>query len=240
MLSIVIPSYKGGNILARNLPPLRAFLRDQKIDYEIIIVDDGSQDNGLTRDTALANQCRFYQHDKNLGKGAAVKTGMLKAQGEYRLFTDADIPFDYDTIAKFLHYLDFKEFDVVIGDRNLSSSVYYAEIHPLRKVASNVFSFLVARFFVGGFFDTQCGIKGFKASVATDIFSVARIERFSSDIEVLYVAVKRNYDIKRLPVRLRNNESSSVRLVRDSIIMLMDILRIRWNYCLGRYRPLKP
>ena len=129
-----------------------------------------------------------------------------------------------------------KNFDIVIGDRNLPESVYFERSHPLRKAASGVFSFFVARFVTGGVFDTQCGIKAFKASVAQDIFSVARIERFSSDIEVLYVALKRNYDIKRLPVRLRFNEISSVRMVADSISMVLDIFRIRWNYTLGRYR----
>jgi len=235
MLSIVIPSYKGSCTLAKTLPGLIIFLRQEKIEHEIIIVDDGSPDHGATKEVALANQCLFYQHECNKGKGAAVKTGMLAARGEYRLFTDADIPFEYEAIPRFLYYLDFKEFDIVIGDRTLPDSVYFAKISPLRKVASNIFSFFVARFVAGGFFDTQCGIKAFKASVAQDIFSVTRIRRFSADIEMLYVALKRNYDIKRLPVRLRFNEGSSVRLVTDSIIMVIDIFRIRWNYTLGRY-----
>ena len=236
MLSIVVPSYKSGAILAQSLPPFIFFLKAGAIEHEIIIVDDGSSDNGATRNVAAAHGCRFYQHDQNKGKGAAIKTGMLASRGEYRLFTDADIPFSYEAIPKFLYYLDFKEFDIVVGDRNLPGSVYYEGITPLRKAASTIFSFFVARFVTGGFFDTQCGIKAFKASVAQDIFSVTRIQRFSTDIEMLYVALKRNYDIKRLPVSLRFNESSSVRLVTDSILMVLDIFRIRWNYMLGRYR----
>ena len=236
MLSIVLPSYKSGAILAKNLPPFISFLKKESIEHEIIIVDDGSADNGATREIALANGCSFYQHKQNMGKGAAIKTGMLASRGEYCLFTDADIPFAYDAISRFLYYLDFKEFDIVIGDRNLPGSVYFEKITPLRKAFSGIFSFFVARFVTGGFFDTQCGIKAFKASVAQDIFSVTRIQRFSSDIEILYVALKRNYDIKRLPVSLRNNEGSSVRLISDSFIMALDIFRIRWNYTLGRYR----
>lgn len=235
MISIIVPSYKGSATLAKSLPPFISFLKKEAIEHEIIIVDDGSADNGQTRDIALANGCLFYQHEQNQGKGAAIKTGMLAARGEYRLFTDADIPFMYDAIPRFLYYLDFKEFDIVIGDRNLPESVYFEQISPLRKAASGIFSFFVARFVTGGFFDTQCGIKAFKASVARDIFSVTRIRRFSSDIEILYVALKRNYDIKRLPVSLRFNESSSVRIISDSIIMFLDIFRIRWNYTLGRY-----
>lgn len=239
MLSIILPAYKSGAILAKNLPPFISFLKKESIEHEIIIVDDGSADNGVTQGIALANGCCFYQHEHNKGKGAAIKTGMLAARGEYRLFTDADIPFVYDIIPRFLYYLDFKEFDIVIGDRNLPGSVYFEKISPIRKAASGIFSFFVARFVTGGFFDTQCGIKAFKASVAQDIFSVTRIQRFSSDIEMLYVAIKRNYDIKRLPVSLRINESSSVRLISDSIIMVIDIFRIRWNFTLGRYRASK-
>jgi len=236
MLSIVIPSYRGGAILAKNLPGFIAFLKKESIEHEIIIVDDGSADHGETRDLALALGCRFCQHAKNKGKGAAIRTGMLAAQGEYRLFIDADIPFVYDAILRFLYYLDFKEFDIVIGDRTLPESVYFEKITPLRKVFSKVFSFFVARFVTGGFFDTQCGLKAFRGKVAQDIFSVTRIQRFSADIEILYVALKRNYDIKRLPVKLRFNEGSSVRLITDSLIMVMDLFRIRWNYTLGRYR----
>jgi dolichyl-phosphate beta-glucosyltransferase len=240
MLSIIVPSYKGGKILAKSLPPFIAFLKKEAIVHEIIIIDDGSADNGETKAVAQAHDCFFLQHEKNKGKGAAIKTGMLSARGEYCLFTDADVPFAYDVIPRFLYYLDFKEFDIVIGDRNLPESVYFEQISQFRKAASGIFSFFVARFVAGGFFDTQCGIKAFKASVAQDIFSVTRIERFSADIEMLYIALKRNYDIKRLPVSLRYNEGSSVRIVSDSVIMFLDIFRIRWNFTLGRYRRLKP
>ena len=236
MLSIVLPSYKNSGLLARNLPPFISYLKSESIEHEIIIVDDGSEDDGKTKDIALAHGCVFCQHETNKGKGAAVKTGMQAARGEFCLFTDADIPFGYESIHRFLYYLDFKEFDIVIGDRNLEGSVYFDKITPLRKMASGIFSFFVARFVTGGFFDTQCGLKAFKSSVARDIFSVTRIERFSADIEILYIALKRNYDIKRLPVKLRCNEGTSVRLIKDSMIMVWDIFRIRWNYTLGRYQ----
>lgn len=236
MLSIVIPSYKGSALLAKNLPGLISFLRDEKIEHEIIVVDDGSNDHGKTREAALLFGCHFYQHDRNLGKGAAIKTGMLRARGEFRIFTDVDIPFDYKVIAQCLRYLDFKEFDVVIGDRTLPGSAYFERISPFRKLASRVFYFFVARLITGGFFDTQCGIKGFRAAVAEDIFSMSRIRGFAADIEMLYITMKRNYDIKRLPVHLRFNEGSSVKILPHSIRMLFDILCIRWNYACGCYR----
>ena len=237
MLSIVVPSYKSGAILAKSLPPFISFLKQSAIEYEIIIIDDGSLDNGLTCQSAAANGCRFYQHAHNKGKGAAVKTGMLASLGEYCLYIDADIPFDYEAIPRFLNCLEVDGGDIVIGDRNLPGSVYFDKISWMRRLASHIFSFFVAFFVTGEFSDTQCGLKAFKGPVARDIFSVTRIQRFSLDIEILYLALKRRYGIKRLPVSLRSNESSSVRLLTDSIIMLIDLFRIRWNDLLGRYEP---
>jgi dolichyl-phosphate beta-glucosyltransferase len=94
---------------------------------------------------------------------------------------------------------------------------------------------LVGRFVVGGLFDTQCGLKGFRARVAEDIFSLSRINGFAFDIEVLYIALKRNYDLKRLPVQLRCNEESSVNVFVHGLATMKDLLRIKANHLLGRY-----
>ena len=103
-----------------------------------------------------------------------------------------------------------------------------------------MYSFIVGRFVAGGWFDTQCGIKGFRDHVAEDLFSVARVDRFAFDVELFYIALKRNYDIKRLPVRLRCQEGSSVRVVRDGLAMVRDLAVIRTHQLAGHYRPTKP
>lgn len=235
-LSIILPSYKSAATLESQLPSFVDWLREKKMDAEIIVVDDGSQDDGATEKAARKNGCEFVGLKENQGKGGAVRAGMLAAKGDYRIFTDADIPFEYDAIERFLFYLEEKEFHVVVGDRTLPESKYFSEIKGSRKFGSSLFTFFVGRFVTTGLFDTQCGIKGFSAAVANDLFSVARLNSFAFDVELLYISLKRNYDIKRLPVCFRSNqEQSSVSLLRHAPGMVMDLFRIKWNHVRGRY-----
>lgn len=222
-------------MLRNNVPGLIGYLNQSGTPFEIIIVDDGSQDNGATRSVATELGCVFLENEINLGKGAAVRKGMLAARGEFRIFTDVDIPFEYDAFQRFLRYLDEKEFDVVVGDRTLHGSSYFTEISWLRKLGSNIFSFIVGRFVAGGHFDTQCGMKGFRAAAAMDLFGVSRINGFAFDVELLYVSLKRNYDIKRLPVVLRCQEGSSVSVLRHGMGMLVDLFKIKINHVAGKY-----
>lgn len=235
-LSIVLPSYKSADTLRSQLPGFIAWLKTKNWSTEIIVVDDGSEDNGATGKVATENGCIFIQQEKNQGKGAAVRRGMLAAKGEYRIFTDADIPFEFEAIELFYHYVKDKEFDIAIGDRRLPESKYFSEIKGARKMGSNIFTFFVGRFITTGFSDTQCGIKAFKGKVAEDLFSVARLSGFAFDVEILYIALKRNYDIKRLPVHFRSNQDgSSVSLMKHAPGMLMDLFRIKWNHLRGQY-----
>ena len=239
-LSIVLPSYKDAELLRSQLPAFIAWLNAKIGSYELIIVDDGSDDAGATENIAKENKVIFIRQEKNSGKGAAVRKGMLAAKGEYRIFTDADIPFEFEAIENFLHYIKEKEFDIAIGDRRLPESNYFSKIKGARKVGSNIFTFFVGRFITTGFSDTQCGIKGFKGEVADDLFSVARLNGFAFDVEILYIALKRNYDIKRLPVHFRSNhDDSSVSLMRHAPGMLMDLFRIKWNHLRGNYNSKK-
>ena len=235
LLSVVIPSYKASVALANNVPGLISYLHQKEYAFEIVIVDDGSEDNSATEKVANDLHCIFLKNEKNLGKGAAIKKGMLHAKGDFRIFTDADIPFEYDAFDRFIEYLNAKEFGIVVGDRTLPGSNYFTEISPIRKLGSNVFSFIVGRFIAGGYFDTQCGMKGFRAAIANDLFSVNRINGFAFDVEILYIALKRNYDIKRLPVVLRSQEGSSVSLLRHAFGMLMDLFKIKQNHVRGLY-----
>ncbi len=208
--------------------------------HEVIVADDGSEDGGETARVAERLGCGYVRNPVNQGKGAAVRRGMLQARGSYRIFTDCDVPYELTTIERFLYYLDAKEYHFVAGDRNLPESRYYAEVPLARQAASRVCSFIVGRFVATGWFDTQCGIKGFRDHVAEDLFSVARIDRFAFDVELFYVALKRNYDLKRLPVRLRCQEGSSVSVVRDGLTMVRDLGAIRMHQLAGHYRPSKP
>lgn len=236
MLSIIIPSYNSAKVLKNQLPGFIQYMNSAfGTSYEIIVVDDGSEDDGETKKVVTDLNCIYLANPKNMGKGAAVRNGMLHANGDYRIFTDADIPFEYKAIENFYKYLKEKEFDMVIGDRSLPDSNYFNEISKKRKLGSNVFTFVVGRFITTGIPDTQCGLKGFSAAVAKDIFGVSRINGFAFDVETAYIALKRNYDIKRLPVVLRSQEGSSVSLLRHSFGMVRDIFKIKFNHVKGLY-----
>lgn len=237
-LSIVLPCYKGAMTLQAQLPAFMEWLRRRYPDSEVIVVDDGSDDDGATEKAARDNGCLFIGLPRNQGKGGAVRAGMQVATGQCRVFTDVDIPFEFETVARFVHCIRAKEFDIVIGDRGLPESRYFREITGTRRLSSALFTFLVGRFVTTGLFDTQCGLKAFSQAVADDLFSVARLDSFAFDVEILYIALKRNYDIKRLPVRLRSSrDQSSVRLLRHAPGMALDLLRIKWNHLRGRYDP---
>ena len=205
------------------------------MDHEVIVVDDGSNDNGATESVAKENGCRFLSYPKNLGKGGAVRFGMHHATKEIRLYTDADIPFETAAIDKIMHYLSEKEYDVVIGDRGLEESNYFNEISVNRRFGSGFFTFIVGRFITTGISDTQCGLKGFRAAVADDLFRASRVNGFTFDVELMYISLKRNYDIKKIPVSLRSQDGSSVSVLRHGFGMVMDLLRIKRNHMLGKY-----
>ena len=236
-LSVVVPSYKSAGILERNLPVLLAYLNQQDYSWEVIVVDDGSNDQGATKEVCLSLGCIFCGNEKNQGKGAAVRTGMKAARGLFRIFTDADIPYELDAIATMLRYLDFKEFQLVIGDRNLKGSTYLEEISGLRKFTSVFFTRFVGTIVTANFFDTQCGLKGFRGDVADYIFRHARLNGFAFDVELLYIALKQNFEIKRIPVRLMSNkEKSTVRVVKHGITMFFDLFKIKINNVRGYYK----
>lgn len=241
MLSIILPTYKGAKILRNQLPAFVNFLDENKIEHEIIVVDDGSNDNGKTKEAAIELGCLYLENVKNTGKGAAVRKGMMIAKGDYYIFTDIDIPFHYEAFTRFLYSLIGKNpiaigFDIVVGDRNLPESSYYTKISPIRKLGSDIFSFIVSRIFTAGLYDTQCGMKGFKKEVAKDLFSVGKINRFAFDVELISIAIKRKYTIKRLPVSLRSNESNTVKVIQHGLGMLFDLVRIIIYHWVGVYK----
>jgi dolichyl-phosphate beta-glucosyltransferase len=161
---------------------------------------------------------------------------MLAARGTVRVYTDVDLPYDLELIPTMGRLLRANAFHLIIGDRTLPSSSYHSRTSVPRRLASAVFSAFVGTIVTGGFFDTQCGFKGMRGDVADLLFPLLRLNRFTFDVELVYVALKNRLDIHRIPVRLRNNETSSVRLLRDASQGVIDIARIKWHQLRGRYR----
>jgi dolichyl-phosphate beta-glucosyltransferase len=234
-LSIIIPCYNSSQALETNLPYLIDFCSTLNIESEIIIIDDGSLNSDDTAKIALTNCCDFYGYTNNKGKGNAVRYGISKAKGDIILFTDADIPFEGDAILKAIHYLIIKEYDLVIGDRGLEESDYFNKVSNERRFGSGLFTFFVGRFVTTGFSDTQCGFKAFRKEIAEDLFSKSLINGFSFDVEIIYIALKRNYDIKKIPVILRSQDGNSVSVLKHGMGMLFDLFRIKWYHLKGKY-----
>jgi dolichyl-phosphate beta-glucosyltransferase len=235
-LSVIIPSFRSAWILEKNLPVLLGYLRQQTYSWEVLVVDDGSNDEGATEAVCQNAGCRCLIQPINKGKGSAVRNGMKEANGDFRIFTDADIPYETETIGLMLKFLHDKEYDMVIGDRNMQDSSYFTEIPWIRRVSSAFFTYFVGTIVTTNFYDTQCGIKGFTAKTAEILFGRSQLNGFAFDVELIYIALKKKMEIRRIPVRLRNQEPSTVRVFRHGIGMFLDLFRIKINNIKGIYR----
>jgi dolichyl-phosphate beta-glucosyltransferase len=233
-LSVVLPCYRAAPVAVRTIDVLSGYLDSAVPSWEIIVVDDGGDDfpPGFPEREAI----QLISHPHNLGKGAAVRTGMLAATGQVRVFTDVDMPYDRELVPLMADYITRSGFHLVIGDRRLPGSRYAEATTLSRRVLSSVASQVVGSLVTGGFFDTQCGIKALRGDIADALFRMVRTPRFAFDIEVVYLALKHGLDVKRVPVRLRRNLSSSVRPVRDAARSAIDILLIKQRQMSGAYR----
>lgn len=234
LLSVILPCYRSAPLARDSAHALAAFLDGTGYAFEIVVVDDGGGDfAGIAWADA---RIRLVTLPQNRGKGAAVRAGMLAARGAVRCFTDVDVPYDPALLPVMAEYIQRYGYHVVVGDRTLPESRYALDVGWRRRIASGVFSTFVGTLVTGGFFDTQCGLKAVRGDVAEELFRLTRIDRFAFDVELLYLALSHRLDIKRIPVQLRVNETSSVRLVRDSTRMIVDVLRIKANQLRGYYR----
>lgn len=202
---------------------LDASFRDR---WEIVVVDDGGGDfqPGWCSDPAVS----LIELDKNYGKGRAIREGMVRAVGRARIYTDIDLPYDPWLIPIMAEYLLTDGFHLVLGDRRLPESSIRTDLPFLRRSVSSVSTFLIGTLVTGGFFDTQCGLKGVRGEVADLLFPMIRTDRFVFDVEVVYLALRFNCNIKRLPVSPGLvNQGSTVRPLMDSVRGFVDLMRMK-------------
>jgi len=236
-LSLVLPVFNAADFVERSLAEVDDFLGRGSLSWEIVAVDDGSSDGTAERLAASrARNLTIVSLPENLGKFGALKAGMRAGRGRCRLFTDADLPFDLDAVPYMARLVNDRGFHVVTGDRTLAGSDYRPHVRVHRGAASAAFSFLVRMLVTGGLFDTQCGLKAFRSDVADALFPLLTENGFAGDVELLYVALKYNLEIKRVPVRLRRSGPSTVHLGLDSVRMLGRIASLRRAWNAGRYR----
>jgi dolichyl-phosphate beta-glucosyltransferase len=232
-LSVVIPAYNASAFINHTTRELTDALERLNVSWEVIVVDDGSDDD--THAAVVEHPLvRTIRLATNSGKGAAVRTGMLAANGRVRIFTDADLPYGTAPFVLALEYIQRRGFHAVIGDRALPGSEYGHATMP-RRVISALASFVFRTLVTGGMYDTQCGFKAFRGDVAQALFELVTIPRFAFDVEVIYLLLKYNLDIKRVQVKQQRESPSTVHVMRDTMRAIGDILRLRWNWMTRRY-----
>lgn len=242
-LSVVIPSYnEAGNLKKGVLKDVKGYFDKSKIDYEVIVVDDGSSDDSVSivkKFTTQNSNFRLIQNSHG-GKANAVMTGMSEATGEIILFTDMDQATPINQIEKF--FPKFTEgFDIVIGSRHGREGA-----PAIRKLAAWGFSVLRGIILGLPFNDTQCGFKAFSISVVKRIIPKIKSEwgvvhfkggavNAGFDVELLYLAKKYGFNIAEVDVEWKYVDTERVQVVKDALAAIYDMLRIRWNDLRGKY-----
>lgn len=237
-LSIIIPCYNEAKRLPATLRDIAKYLITSDLSVEIIVVDDGSQDDTVEVATALQKllpMLRVLPFTKNQGKGHAVKHGMLASTGKFALFMDADNSTPIREVAKLLPYM--AEHEVAIGSRHLHESDVVIKQPLYRIILSRFGNLLIQTLLIRGIRDTQCGFKLFTKTAAHNIFAKQRTTGFGFDMEVLAIAQSIfHYKIKEVAVSWYNSKDSRVRPIHDAWRTLKDLFRIKHNLVTGVYK----
>lgn len=215
------------------LDKITAFVGSQNFPAEVIVVDNASADRTAEIAADFSSRYPFIKrlYEAKRGKGAAVRTGMLAGQGDYLLFSDTDLAVPIEEMGKFLPP-PCPTYDIAIGSREVKGAVRYRE--PFyRHLMGRVFNLIVRLLVLPGLHDTQCGFKCFRREVAHDLFSASKIDGWSFDVEVLCAALKKGYRVVEVPVEWHYGERSKVNPVRDTWVMLKEVIDIR-RRCKGR------
>jgi dolichyl-phosphate beta-glucosyltransferase len=237
-VSIVIPAFNESRRIADSLGKLREFLGTTSLSFEILVVDDGSTDGTGTIVSRFEGEgVRLISHHQRRGKGHSVRTGMLKATGTYVLFTDADLSTPIDELLKLYDTAERDAADIVIGSRALDRR--YIERHQsrFRETGGILFNRLVRIGLGLKLHDTQCGFKLFHRERTRSLFEKQTIDGFGFDPEILFLAARRRLRVREMSVRWSHADDTKVRVIRDGLRMVADLVRIRLNDFAGKYGP---
>lgn len=239
-LSIIIPAYNEEKRLPTTLKEINEYLSKKNFSYEILVVNDGSKDKTADCVKDLMREIKnlnLIDNRENRGKGFVVRQGMLRARGKFRVFTDADNSTSINHLEKMLPEFE-KGFDVVIGTRDKRDDPQASQVFPQpwwRILLGDIFNLLVQSILgLWGFWDTQCGFKGFTKEAAEKIFPKCKIDRFAFDPEILVLAKKMNLKIKKIPVLWKNSPESKVKF-KSMVKMGIDLLKIKWYLITNQY-----
>lgn len=236
-ITIVIPAYNESTRLGRTLDRILDFAYREAWPAEIIVVDDGSTDRTaeLVQTYAQRNSCvRLLSNPGNRGKGYSVRNGILHANGEFILFTDADLSSPIEEATKLFRALEDGS-DIAIGSRWVRPELQTQRQSVSRQVLGRVFNGFLRLFLGLKFNDTQCGFKALRQSCAKAVFPLQRVEGWGFDPEILFLAQKMGFSMAEVPVVWAHDDGTRIHPLADGTKMIADMIRIRWFYLSGKY-----
>jgi glycosyltransferase involved in cell wall biosynthesis len=243
-LSIVVPAYNEAARLGRSLQEILRYLNDTREPSEVIVVDDGSTDE--TAEVARRElqdsghvSTRVVRYEENRGKGYAVRLGLLEAQANIALFSDADLSTPITETPKLVDPIRSGEVDLTFGSRALDRRLIGVHQPWRREQGGRVFNLLVRMATGLPFWDTQCGFKAFRLSVCRPLIEAAQIDRFGFDVELIYLGQLAKLRLQEIPVRWDHTAGGpldvSATYSRDSVRMINEVRRIRRSVAAGEY-----
>ncbi len=235
--SIVIPAYNEGERIVGSLEKIVAFLAEQRMNAEVLVVNDGSRDNTaevVRQFAARYPYFRLIENPGNRGKGYSVRNGMLQATGDIVLFTDADLSAPITEAPKLFAAIA-NGADVAFGSRWLVAAMQTERQSLARQAAGRAYNILMRLVLGLRYKDTQCGFKAFNRRALDTIFPRQHVERWGFDVELLFLAKKFKLKIVEVPVEWAHDDRSKINPLLDGIKMFGEMISIRWNSLTGRY-----
>ncbi len=236
-VSIIIPAYNEALRIRTALDGVLAWLHAHPRAAEIIVVNDGSQDRtaDIVREyAARGHHVRLMENATNCGKGCSVRNGILDAQGDVIMFTDADLSSPMEEAELLLAAIGAGA-DCAIGSRWLDRRRQTIQQPLYRQIFGRMFNGVTRAVMGLPFADTQCGFKAFRREAAHEIFARQTIMRWGFDPEILFIALRMGYRVVEVPVTWGHDERSRMSYLRDGMKMLEEIARVRWNSLTGAY-----
>lgn len=229
-LSVVIPSYNEEKRLESSLRRALDYLTCRGTPYELLVVDDGSRDSTSQLAAAFSDRgVRVLRHERNRGKGAAVRTGVLASRGDRVLLSDADFSTPIEELQKLERFLQDGT-PLVIGSRGLADSDVRQRQPFYREMMGKTFNRLIQILGVRGIRDTQCGFKLVRGDVGRSLCSELTIDGFAWDVELIWLARRRGYRVAEVGVLWINSPDSRVDPIRSSLSMLRDVVLMRFRH----------